>query len=166
MASFWRLEGWGEKGGKIFQNFFERCFYCMTYFFTRITIKEQWQYKIYKFKVLCKFLSYFCFCCLNHVVSNKTEPDAPILWPPDVKNWLIWKYPDAGKDRRREEKGMTEDEMVGWHHWLNGHRNLSKLWELVMDREAWHAAIHGVTKSWERLCDWTELNWSNKTENK
>ena len=45
----------------------------------------------------------------------------PILWPPDVKNWLIWKDPDSGKDRRQEEKEMTEDEMVGWHHWLNGH---------------------------------------------
>ena len=45
----------------------------------------------------------------------------PILWPPDVKNWLIWKDPDSGKDWRCEEKGMTEDEMVGWHHRLNGH---------------------------------------------
>ena len=43
------------------------------------------------------------------------------LWPPDVKNWLIGKDPDAGIDWRQEEKGMTEDEMVGWHHWLNGH---------------------------------------------
>ena len=48
--------------------------------------------------------------------------DAPILWQPDAKNWLIWKDPDAGKDWRQEEKGMTEDEMVGWHHWLNGHK--------------------------------------------
>ena len=45
----------------------------------------------------------------------------PILWLPDVKNLLIWKDPDAGKDWRQEEKGTTEDEMVGWHHWLNGH---------------------------------------------
>ena len=45
----------------------------------------------------------------------------PILWPPHAKNWLNWKDPDAGKDWRREEKGMTEDEMVGWHHQLNGH---------------------------------------------
>ena len=49
------------------------------------------------------------------------EAEAPILWPPDVKSWLTGKYPDAGKDRRQEEKGTTEDEMVGWHHRLNGH---------------------------------------------
>ena len=46
------------------------------------------------------------------------KAETPILWPPDVKNWLIWKDPDAGKDWRREEKGMTEDEMVRWHHQL------------------------------------------------
>ena len=49
------------------------------------------------------------------------EAETPILWPPDAKNWFIWKDPDAGKDWRWEEKGMTEDEMVVWHHWLNGH---------------------------------------------
>ena len=49
------------------------------------------------------------------------EAQTPILWPPDAKNWLIWKDPDAGKDWRREEKRMTEDEMVEWHHQLNGH---------------------------------------------
>ena len=49
------------------------------------------------------------------------EAEAPILWPPDAKNWLNGKYPDVGKDWRQEEKGMTEDEMVGWHHWLDGH---------------------------------------------
>ena len=49
------------------------------------------------------------------------EAEAPILWPPDAKSWLIWKDPDAGKDWGQEEKGMTEDEMVGWHHRLNGH---------------------------------------------
>ena len=48
------------------------------------------------------------------------EAETPILWLPDVRNWLIWKDPDAGKDWRREEKRMTEDEMVGWHHQLNG----------------------------------------------
>ena len=49
------------------------------------------------------------------------EAETPILWPPDVKNWLTGKDPDAGKDWGQEEKGTTEDEMVGWHHWLNGH---------------------------------------------
>ena len=49
------------------------------------------------------------------------EAETPILWPPHANNWLIRKDPDAGKDWRQEEKGMTEDEMVGWHHQLNGH---------------------------------------------
>ena len=49
------------------------------------------------------------------------EAETPILWPPDAKSWLIWKDPDAGKDRGQEEKGTTEDEMIGWHHRLNGH---------------------------------------------
>ena len=49
------------------------------------------------------------------------QAETPILWPPDAKNWLIWKDPDAGKGWRQEEKGITEDEMVGWHHRCNGH---------------------------------------------
>ena len=52
---------------------------------------------------------------------SDAEAETPILWPPDAKNWLIWKDPDAGKDRRREEKGTIEVEVDGWHHWLNGH---------------------------------------------
>ena len=57
---------------------------------------------------------------------------------------------DAGRDWGQEKKGTTEDEMAGWHHRLDG-LSLSELRELVMDREAWHAAIHGVTKSWTGL---------------
>ena len=53
--------------------------------------------------------------------TDAEEAETPILWPPDVKNWLIGKDPDAGKDWGQEEKGMTEDEMVGWHHRLDGH---------------------------------------------
>ena len=52
---------------------------------------------------------------------SDAEAETPIPWPPDAKNWLIGKGPDAGKDWRQEEKGMTEDEMVGFHHWLSGH---------------------------------------------
>ena len=83
------------------------------------------------------------------------EAETPIIWPPDAKSWLIWKDPDDGKDWRWEEKRMTEDEMVGWHYSMN--MSLSKLQELVLDREAWHAAVHGVTKSQVRLRDWSEL---------
>ena len=53
--------------------------------------------------------------------GTDAEAQAPIFWPPDEKSQLIGKDPDAGKDWRQEEKGMTEEEMVGWHHWLNGH---------------------------------------------
>ena len=56
----------------------------------------------------------------NQSWKTYAEVETPILWPPDVKNWLLWKAPDHGKDWRQEEKGMTEDEMVGWHHQLNG----------------------------------------------
>ena len=55
------------------------------------------------------------------IERNDAEAETPILWPSNAKNWLIWKDPDAGKDRRWEEKGLTEDEMVGWCYWLSGH---------------------------------------------
>ena len=85
------------------------------------------------------------------------EMETPILWPPDAKNWLIWKDPDAGKDWGQEEKGMTEDEIAGWHHQLNGH-----VW--VNSRSWWWTGRPGVLQSMglQRVeHDWvTELNWN------
>ena len=81
------------------------------------------------------------------------EAEVPILWPLDGKGRLIGKDPDAEKDWG-QEKGMTEDETVGWHHWLNGHE-FEQAPGIVKDREAWRATVHGVTKSWTQLSDWT-----------
>ena len=84
------------------------------------------------------------------------EAETPIVWPPDVKNPLIGKYLNAGKDWRWEEKGTTDDEMVGWHHWPDGHVWVgSGRWWLT--GKLGGAAVCGVTKSWTRLSDWTEL---------
>ena len=87
--------------------------------------------------------------------STDAEAETPILWPPDGKNWLIWKNPDAGKDYRQEEKQATEDE--GLDGILDSMDvSLSKAQEMVKDREDWLAAVHGVAKNQTRLSDWTE----------
>ena len=88
------------------------------------------------------------------------KAEAPILWPPDAKHWLTGKDPDAGKDWRQEEKGTIEDEMVGWHHWLNGH------WVWVNFESWWWTGRPGVLQSVgsQRVRpDWGNgLNWIKK----
>ena len=73
-----------------------------------------------------------------------TEAEAPILWPPNMKSWLTGKYTDVGKNRRQEEKGMTEDKMDGWYHRFSGHE-FEKLWEMMKIR------VLGVAKSWSLM---------------
>ena len=93
---------------------------------------------------------------------TEAEIETPILWPPHVKNWLIWKDPAAGKDWGQEEKGMTEDEMVGWHHQLNEHESVNSS---VNSGSWWWTGKPGVLRFMgpQRIRqDWvTALNWTN-----
>ena len=90
------------------------------------------------------------------IFIGRTDAEAPIFWPPHVKNWLIGKDPHARKDWRQEEKGTTEDEMVGWHHWLNGH---GFGWILGVGDEQGGLACCG---SWDHKESYTTewLNWT------
>ena len=97
---------------------------------------------------------------------GKTDAEAkvPIIWPPDAKNWLIGKDPDAGKNWRQEEKGPTQDKMVGWHHWLDGHEFEQALG--VGDGQGSLACYspwgHKESDTTEQL-NWTDLpQWSCK----
>ena len=96
------------------------------------------------------------------VFIGRTDIDAqtPILWPPDVKSWLIWKDPDAGKDWRQEDKGTTEDEMVGWHHWLNGHE--FEWTPGVRDGQGGLACCNSWGRKESDMTEW--LNWTERIQ--
>ena len=91
---------------------------------------------------------------------TEAEAETPILWPPVAKNWLIRKHSDAGKDWRQEEKGTTEDEMVGWHHWLDGHEFEQAL--VVGDGQgslAWCSPWGHKESDMTEGLNWTEKGW-------
>ena len=133
--------------------------------------KESWARKNWCFwTVVLKILESLLDCkeikpvhpkgnqCWIFIGRTDAEAETPIIWSLDVKNWLIGKDPDAGKDWRREEKGITEDEMVGWHHQLNGH----EFEQALEDGEGQGSLVccsHGVAKSWTRLSNWSDLIW-------
>ena len=89
---------------------------------------------------------------------TNAEAEAPIIWSLDRKNWLIWKDPDGGEDGEQEEKRVTEDEMVEWHHWLHGHE-FEQAPGVGDGQGGLGAAVHGVTKSQTRLRDWATTNY-------
>ena len=82
------------------------------------------------------------------------ETEVSVFWSSDANRRLIGKFPDAGKDQRQKENRVTEDEMVGWHHRLNG-QEFEQLWEIAEDRGAWEATGHGVKKNWTQFSNWT-----------
>ena len=92
------------------------------------------------------------------IFIGRTDAEAMKLWSPDAKNWLTGKVPDAGRDWRQEENGMTEDEMVRWHHWLNGHKfeqapGVGDGQESLVFHSPWGCK----SRTW--ISDWTDLNW-------
>jgi len=90
------------------------------------------------------------------IFIRRTDAEVDEVWPPDVKNWLIWKDPDAGKDWRQEEKGTTEDEMAGWHHRLDGHE-----FEWTPGVGDGQGGLACCSPWGRRESDVTELNWNN-----
>ena len=99
------------------------------------------------------------------VVLNRTvtEAEAPVLWPPDSKSWLIRKDPDAGKGRKQRRRGWQR---ITWLGSITDSMNinLSKIWEIMKDRGDWSAEVYGFAKSWTQLSDWTTTTILNRSD--
>ena len=130
------------------------------------TIKKVEHWRIDAFELLCwrRLLRVPSTARRSNQSILKISPECSLEvlmlklnWPPNAKNWPIGKDPDAGKDWRRKKKGMTEDEVVLWRY-QSVDMSLSKLWELVVDRESWCAVVHGLRKSQTWLSIWTQLS--------
>ena len=145
--------------------------------------KESWASKNWCFELWCwrRLLESLLDCKEIQPVHPKgnqswiligrtdAEGEAPVLWPPHAKSWLIGKDSDAGRDWGQKKKGMTEDEMAGWHHWLDGR------WVWVNSRSWWWTGRPGVLRfmgsqrvrhDWATELNWTEVLWMIKTNRK
>ena len=94
---------------------------------------------------------------------NDTKAETPVLWPPHAKSWLIGKDSDAGRDWGQEEKGMTEDEMAGWHHWLDGcwvWVNSGNWWWTGRPGVLWFMGSQRVGHNWVTELNWTECHYT------
>ena len=139
--------------------------------------KESWALKNCCFwtVVLEKTLSSLLDCKQIQPVNPKgnqswifigmTDAETPILWPPDAKNCHIWKKPDTGKDWRQEEKGTTEDEMVGWYHQLDGH-DFEQALGVGDGQGSLPAVVRGFAERQTQLSDWTDLSPQSSSHQK
>ena len=117
-------------------------------------------------KKLDSFIPFIYSFIILWISVGRTDANAPILWPPDYKGWLVGKDPDSWKDWRQEERGTTEDEMVGWHHWLNGHEfeqtsghGEGQGWLRTRGSQESDTTERLSNKSWKKSGNASKFNW-------